>query len=57
MSWGVAWKRYATPQERAIAAATRRIPDEVVAEVLAAAKRDGYLVTMTPPKRKRRRGR
>ena len=49
-----AWRRYATPAEKAVASATRRMPTGAARSVVERARLDGYIVTA---QNRRRRGR
>lgn len=57
LGWPAAWRKFATPVERAVAKATRDVDPDVAAEVIARARRAGYVVTFRPTSRKQRRGR
>lgn len=59
IGWRTAWAEFATPVEKAMLAATRRIPQSTVDSVLRRAREAGYLVTLEtkPARRKKARAR
>lgn len=48
MSFDMAWKRFATPAEKAVAVATRTVSPTAAAAVIERARRRGFVVRFKP---------